>query len=75
MANVTLSLDKELLRKGRAYAASRGTSLNALIRSLLRELTSHKDAEFAEMMERLRQSSGDSKRLPIRREDLYEGRV
>lgn len=35
MKNVTLAMDEELLRKGRALAEKRKTSLNALIRSLL----------------------------------------
>lgn len=35
MKNVTLAIDEELLRKGRALAERRKTSLNALIRSLL----------------------------------------
>jgi plasmid stability protein len=35
MANVTLSIDDDVLRRCRAYAESHGISLNALIRELL----------------------------------------
>ena len=75
MANLTLSIDEDLLRKGRDYAADRGTSLNGLVRSLLTELTTRSDSEISEMMERLRSSPGDSKGIPFNRDDLYEGRV
>lgn len=75
VANVTLSIDDDLLRKGRAYASSRGTSLNALLRSLLEELTSRSETEISEIIERLRSSPGDSKGIPFQRDELYEGRV
>ena len=67
MANLTLSIDADLLRKGRDYAASRGTSLNALVRSLLTELTSRSDSEISEIMERLRSSPGRSTPSSARR--------
>jgi plasmid stability protein len=35
MANVTLVVDDDLLRRARAKAAERGTSVNAVIRELL----------------------------------------
>jgi plasmid stability protein len=35
MANVTLSIDDDVLRRCRAYAEAHGISLNALIRELL----------------------------------------
>ena len=37
MKNITLSLPDDLLEKSRAYAQKRGTTLNALVRLLLRE--------------------------------------
>jgi hypothetical protein len=71
MANLTLSIDKELLKRGRSYAQSRGTSLNALVRNLLSDAISSTDAAVDAMIERLKQSSGDSKGLKISREELY----
>ena len=75
MPNLTLSIDEDLLRKGREYAATRGTSLNALVRSLLRDLTCRTDAEVAEIVERLRPSPGDSRGVGFKRDGLYDGRV
>lgn len=39
MKNLTLSLDEALLRQARQVATARGTSLNAMIREYLREVT------------------------------------
>lgn len=71
MANVTLSIDDELLDRGRNYAASRGTSLNALLRQFLEEATSKPDAVVDEMIERLRKSGGNSKGQKIKRAELH----
>ena len=71
MANLTLSIEDELLKRGRRYAQARGTSLNALVRKLLRDAISSPDASVDAMIERLRQSSGDSKGIKISREELH----
>ena len=39
MKNVTIALDESLLREARRIAAERGTTLNAMIRKILEELT------------------------------------
>jgi hypothetical protein len=70
MSNLTLSIDDDLLNRGRSYAQARGTSLNALVRKLLDEAVSTPETAVDLMIERLRQSSGDSKGLKISREDL-----
>ena len=71
MANLTLSIEDELLKRGRRYAQARGTSLNALVRKLLNDAVSNPDALVDAMIERLRQSSGDSKGRRISREELH----
>ncbi len=71
MANLTLSIDDELLNRGRNYAQARGTSLNSLVRKLLADAVSTPDASVDSMIERLRQSSGDSKGVKISREELH----
>jgi len=71
MANLTLSIEDELLKQGRRYAQARGTSLNALVRKLLNDAVSSPDALVDAMVERLRQSSGDSKGTRISREELH----
>ena len=71
MANLTLSIDDELLARGRKYAAARGTSLNALVRKYLEETTAPPDARLEEMIERLRQSKGHSGGVKIERAELH----
>jgi hypothetical protein len=71
MANLTLSIDDELLNRGRSYARARGTSLNSLVRKLLVDAISTPDATVDSMVERLRQSSGDSKGVKFTREELH----
>ena len=39
MKNVTIALDESLLREARRVAADRGTTLNAMLREFLVELT------------------------------------
>jgi hypothetical protein len=71
VANLTLSIPDDLLKRGRSYAQARGTSLNALVRELLNETISSPDSSVDSMIERLRQSSGDSKGVSITREELH----
>ncbi len=71
MANLTLSIPDELLKRGRSYAQARGTSLNALVRELLNESISSPDSSVDSMIERLRHSAGDSKGVKIAREELH----
>lgn len=71
MANVTLSIPDDLLKRGRNYAESRGTSLNALVRQLLDETVSSPESVVDSMIERLRQSVGDSQGVKINREELH----
>lgn len=71
MANLTLSIDDELLNRGRNYAQARGTSLNSLVRKLLTDAVSTPDASVDSMIERLRHSSGDSKGVKFSREELH----
>ncbi|MEY3897468.1 MAG: hypothetical protein RLZZ214_2989 [Verrucomicrobiota bacterium] len=71
MSNVTLSIPDDLLKRGRSFAQARGTSLNALIRKLLDETVSNPDSAVDSMIERLRQSAGDSKGVKITREELH----
>ncbi len=43
--NITLSADKELLKKARSVAARQGTSLNQMIRAYLEKVTCVSDLE------------------------------
>ena len=50
MPNITLSLDADLMRRGRDYAQTHGTSLNALIRKLLDEHTKPADTQIGSLI-------------------------
>ncbi len=59
--NITLSADKELIRKAREYAARHGTSLNRMIRRYLEQLVSDEDKEScAREFEQLAKEHGGS---------------
>ncbi len=45
MANVTLSIDDDVLKRSREYARAHGVSLNAMIRDLLERAVSAPSAE------------------------------
>ena len=42
--NITLAVDKQLLRRARAFAAQRGTSISAMLASELREIVERESA-------------------------------
>jgi hypothetical protein len=76
MPNVTMALDEELLKLGREFAASEGTTLNALMRKLLQAaISSHRlrEESRARLVTLMDESTG---RLPpdykFNREALYE---
>jgi ribonuclease D len=73
MANITISIDKELLKSGREYARKHHTSLNALIRNLL-ERTLRKDSSkwFDECFALMDRANVRSKGKRWKREDLYD---
>jgi hypothetical protein len=71
MPNITLSIPEDLLKNGRKYAQQRGTSLNGLVRELLTETVFKPTEAVDSMVERLRQSTGDSKGVKIHRDELH----
>jgi len=77
MSNVTLSIDDTLLSQSREYAASKGTSLNGLIRQLLTNATTKPGSQdwffgFALVSD---QTLGDSGNWKFNREELYDDRA
>ncbi len=50
MANLTLTLDADLLRRARTKAAEQGTSVNALVREHLQAYVGPSDAEIGVAM-------------------------
>ncbi len=73
MPNITISLDEELIKKGREYAAKHHTSINALIRDYLRQtVASESDDWLAACFELMDHAGGDSKGEHWKREELYD---
>ena len=73
MKNITLSIPEDLIKLGREYASKHGTTLNALIRKLLKAAVQEDQSRNAKdvivQMKKLRPSS---KKIEWKREDLYE---
>jgi plasmid stability protein len=65
MANVTISIEDDLLKKGRKYAQKHNTSLNAMIRRLLRKTveseSNHWLDECFSLMDQANVNSGGKK--------------
>lgn len=73
MKNVTIALDEQTLEAGREYASAHHTSLNNLIRDLLRRTVVRKSrAAWAdEFLDLAAKAGGDSHGRSWKREDLY----
>jgi len=73
MANITISINDDLLKMGREYAKAHNTSLNAIIRELLEKNISSASSEWYEECERLMDSAqADSKGKKWTRAELYD---
>jgi plasmid stability protein len=76
MANITIALDDDLLRRARARAAERGTSVNAVIREMLRQYAGPSDAaDVLEMMFGIADEAGSSlgeQGITWTRDDLHD---
>lgn len=76
--NITLSADKDVIEKARAYVRKHGTSLNHLIREHLLNLTGELTREEAaeEFAAVARSMPGDSTKTErFSRHDLYANRL
>ena len=73
MRNVTLSLDELLLENAKAYAASKGQSLNAFVKGLIeREVKSSQGDSMRSFLEKGRTGGASSHGLgPMTREEIY----
>jgi len=86
MANLTLSIDDDLLKRSRLYAVQHDTSVNALVRAYLESLVSKaKDAEQVEHLKEVEEMNRFLDEVAAKaqvpegyrwnREDAYEGRL
>lgn len=73
MKNITLSIPEDLLKQGREYALKHGTTLNALIRKLLKTtVQSGQHKKAIQIMEEMEKLKSPKKKIEWNREDLYE---
>jgi hypothetical protein len=71
--NLTISLDKDLLKAGREYAKKHNTSVNALIRRLLEQtVRSQSDYWLDECFALMDQTEANSQGQQWNREELYD---
>lgn len=80
MANITLTIDDELLKQARIKAAEQGTSVNAVVRAHLEEWAAEdrereKARAIASFLKRARESTYSSGGRKWNREELYEERL
>jgi hypothetical protein len=73
--NVTLSMDEELLKAARAYAARHQTTLNQMVRDMLQGKVGSEPAAAIEELKHLWEAyPGDSRGWTWNRKDLYGDR-
>ena len=75
--NITLSIDETIVRRARAAADARGTSLNQLIRDHLAQIAGMDDGEAlaAALDQSWAAGRGSSGGRKVSREEAYEGRL
>jgi plasmid stability protein len=73
MKNITLSIPEELIRKGREYASRHGTTLNALIRQLLKNaVQAEKKSKGKPILDEMMKLQSPQKTISWNRDELYE---
>ena len=73
--NITLSVEKEIIKKGKIIAAQRDTSVSKMLGDLLREEVSKEEkyeAEKRNALETLKEGFHLGGRINWKREELYE---
>ncbi|MFC1681586.1 DUF6364 family protein [Pseudomonadota bacterium] len=76
MKNITLSVDENVLKAVRIYAAERHTSVNGLVRNYLKTLAQQEDRAGAarnRILELSRKSKARAGLKPWTRGELHEG--
>ena len=73
--NITLSLEKELIKKGKIVAAKKETSISKMLGELLKEIVDKEDqyeAAKRNALQILQQGINLGGRITWKREDLYD---
>lgn len=72
MKNITIALDEEVIKAGRAYAQKHNISLNGLIRTLLEQTVMPTSKDWlSECFKLMDQAQAHSRCAQWKREDLY----
>ena len=71
MKNITLSIDDDLLERGREYARSHNISLNALVRRLLQNVVARKNENWVDEMFAVMDELNVRSEGPWTRDELY----
>ena len=77
MANLTITVDEEVLKRARLKALEQGTSVNAMLRRHLEQYASgdaHRKAALATIREVSRRSRASRGKAKWTREELHERR-
>ena len=72
MRNITLTMDEDLIEKGKAYAQALGISFNALVRRLLEKQVVQESDWIEYCFEKMDEADGHSGGKPWNRDDLYD---
>ena len=75
MKNITFSIDEDILKAARIYAAANDTTVSALVRDYLARLAAEEDKAArarARLIELSQASTAEVGPITWRREDLYE---
>lgn len=78
MANLTLTVDEQLLKRARMVALQRNTSVNAAVREFLERFSGEDESAvaLAQFLDDAQASTaGSGQRRTWQREDLYDERV
>jgi hypothetical protein len=76
MKNITLSLPDDLLEQSRAYAQRQGTSLNELVRHLLRlQIHFHHGNPLDRFIRHTQEFSINTKSVKWSRDELYDRKI
>ena len=77
VANLTLTIDDDLLKRARMTALRRDTSVNALVREFLTDIAAEDQQQEAvrALLESARRNPGNSRGWKWNREEIYEERL
>jgi hypothetical protein len=73
MANITLSMKEEKLKKARKYLEEQGSSVNQEIRNHLEKITERPKGYAAQRMQKLADTLNSTHGIDWTREDLHRG--